>query len=97
MNIVCLDMEGVLVPEIWIALSDGRDRMRALVTRDSLTPDQIRELIDFAIANNGITRARQTIQTLAQTAAQTLTAAFPDSPARTNLLALLTHILARHK
>ena len=76
---------------------EGRDRMRALVTRDNLTPDQIRELIDFAIANNGITRARQTIQTLAQTAAQTLTAAFPDSPARTNLLALLTHILARHK
>ena len=25
MNIVCLDLEGVLVPEIWIAFAEARD------------------------------------------------------------------------
>ena len=29
MNIVCLDLEGVLVPEIWIAFAEANDQRRA--------------------------------------------------------------------
>ncbi|MDE6536365.1 MAG: polyprenyl synthetase family protein [Muribaculaceae bacterium] len=76
---------------------EGRDEMLALVSRDSLTADEIRRLIDFALANDGISRARQTIETLAQKAAETLTAAFPPGAAREHLLALLRHILSRTK
>ena len=27
MNIVCLDLEGVLVPEIWIAFAEARESL----------------------------------------------------------------------
>lgn len=75
----------------------GREEMLALVNRDSLSPDEIRRLIDFAITNNGISRAHQTIEILADKAAETLCSAFPESPARENLIALLRHILSRSK
>lgn len=42
MNIVCLDMEGVLVPEIWIAFAEetGIDELR-LTTRDEPDYDKL--------------------------------------------------------
>ena len=42
MEIVCLDLEGVLVPEIWIELADvtGLDELRA-TTRDVADYDQL--------------------------------------------------------
>ena len=47
MEIVCLDLEGVLVPEIWIAFAEktGIDELR-ITTRDE--PDY-RKLMDFRI------------------------------------------------
>ena len=38
MNIVCLDMEGVLVPEIWIAFSEATARTMEKSTPPSPPP-----------------------------------------------------------
>lgn len=76
---------------------EGRGEMLALVSRDSLTDSEIRRLIDFTLANDGIARAHQTIAQLAAQADATLRAAFPPSQPRTHLLALLRHILSRTK
>lgn len=90
---VTLPLLSVLLnPEI-----PGVDAMRALVSRDTLSADEIRSLIDFAIKNGGIEYARATNERLARRAADTLTEAFPPSPARESLLTLLDHILSRRK
>ena len=41
MNVVCLDMEGVLVPEIWIAFAEALTRMDNFLT--NLRKKQARE------------------------------------------------------
>ena len=48
MNIVCLDMEGVLVPEIWIAFAEatGIEELKK-TTRDEPDYDKLMELTDW--------------------------------------------------
>lgn len=48
MNIVCLDMEGVLVPEIWIAFAKetGIDELK-LTTRDEPDYDKLMQYLSL--------------------------------------------------
>lgn len=90
----------VTLPLLSVLLDEsisGREEMLALVSRDSLSGEEIRRLIDFAKANGGIERAHETNSRLAVRAEEVLTRAFPDSPAREMLLGLLRYILARRK
>ena len=57
MNIVCLDMEGVLVPEIWIAFAEesGIPELKR-TTRDEPNYDKLMEyrLAGIFVLGNGI-------------------------------------------
>ena len=55
MNIVCLDMEGVLVPEIWIAFSEvtGIPELRK-TTRDEPNYDKLMEYRINILKENGL-------------------------------------------
>ena len=57
MNIVCLDMEGVLVPEIWIAFAEesGIPELRR-TTRDEPDYDK---LMRFRTPSAALTRCRE--------------------------------------
>jgi phosphoserine/homoserine phosphotransferase len=54
-NIVCLDLEGVLIPEIWIALADatGIDELRA-TTRDEPDYDKLMRFRLGVLEKNGL-------------------------------------------
>ncbi len=89
----------VTLPLLSVLLRDdiaGVDEMRALVTREQLTADEIARLTDFAISNGGIDYARKTMERLAAEGTETLRSAFPDSDIDA-LLNLLTYILHRSK
>lgn len=90
----------VTLPLLSVLLRDdapARDTMLALVAKDNLNADEINRLTQYAIANGGIEYAREKMNGLAAEAAEALSAAFADSPARNALLALLDHILLREK
>lgn len=70
------------------------DRMTALARRESLTPAEVSELIEFAIENGGIDYAYATMNRLRDEAAALLNR-FPDSDARRALLALIDFIIVR--
>lgn len=55
MNIVCLDLEGVLVPEIWIDFADltGIDALRA-TTRDIADYDELMRMRLDTLARHGL-------------------------------------------
>ena len=55
MEIVCLDLEGVLVPEIWIAVADstGIDALRA-TTRDIPDYDELMKRRLALMDENGL-------------------------------------------
>lgn len=90
---VTLPLLSVLLrPEV-----EGCSQMKALLQRDILSPQQISSLIAFAIDNGGIDYARHTNLRLAHRATEILCSAFPNSPVRANLLALLDHTLHRSK
>lgn len=72
-----------------------RDEMLALLAREQLTAADISRLTAYAIANGGIDAARAKMQELADEADEALSRAFPDTPARRNLRALLLHVLSR--
>lgn len=74
-----------------------RDRMKALVAKEQLSTEEIETLTSYAIANGGIEAARKTMESIAAEARNVLCAAFDDTPARADLLALLNHILYRSK
>ncbi len=74
-----------------------RDRMLALIAKDSLTTDEISCLTDYAIANGGIDYARAKMQTLANEAVAAIDSAFGPSETRNALHSLLTHVLHRSK
>lgn len=65
MNIVCLDLEGVLVPEIWIAFSEASNipELR-LTTRDEPDYDKLMKyrLATLNQHNLGITEIQNTIE-----------------------------------
>lgn len=75
----------------------GQAEMRALVSRENLTTEEIQRLTSWAVANGGIDDAREAMASLAAEARAALTAAFPPSDVRAALLALLDHILTRKK
>lgn len=70
------------------------DRMTALARRESLTPAEVSELIEFAIENGGIDYAYATMNRLRNEAAALLDR-FPDSDARRAMLALIDFIIVR--
>jgi len=90
----------VTLPLLSVLLRDdapARDMMLALVAKDNLNTDEINRLTQYAIANGGVEYARKKMKCLAAEAAEALTTAFADSPARNALLSLLDHILLREK
>ena len=66
MNIVCLDMEGVLVPEIWIAFSkaSGIDELK-LTTRDEPDYDKLMKYRIAILKEHGL-GLREIQETIAQ-------------------------------
>jgi len=89
----------VTLPLLSVLLRDdiaGVDEMRALVTREQLSTDEIACLTDFAITNGGIDYARKTMERLATEGTEALCRAFPHSDLDP-LLNLLTYILHRSK
>lgn len=89
----------VTLPLLSVLLSpqpvEGLDEMLALVAKENLTDAEIARLTRFAIDNGGIEAARRDMQQLADEATRALTDAFPDTPARSLLLSILSHILSR--
>ena len=75
----------------------GRDRMLALLSKDSLSTEEIAVLTKYAIDNGGIDYSREKIQQLADAAARALDAAFDDCEARRALHNLLLHVIHRSK
>lgn len=69
--------------------------MLALSRREQLTSDEVDTLMAYAVDNGGIDYARSVMERLHDEAAAELTAAFPDSPARSSLLELLTYVIRR--
>lgn len=74
-----------------------RDKMLALIAKDSLTGEEISCLTGYAIANGGIEYAQAKMQTLAAEAEAALNAAFAPSETLDALHSLLTHVLHRSK
>ena len=74
-----------------------RDRMLALLSKDSLSTEEIAVLTKYAIDNGGIDYSREKIQQLADAAARALDAAFDDCEARRALHNLLLHVIHRSK
>ena len=70
MNIVCLDLEGVLVPEIWIAFAEasGIPELK-LTTRDEPDYDKLMKYrLDILKKNGiGINEIKKTIDTFSPT------------------------------
>lgn len=67
MNIVCLDLEGVLVPEIWIAFAQASGILELkLTTRDEPDYDKLMKYrLDILKKNNiGINEIKKTIDTI---------------------------------
>lgn len=75
----------------------GRDSMLALISKDSLTDDEIKRLLTYAIDNGGIDYARRKMQQLADSADAALDAAFEPGETRSALNLLLNHVLHRSK
>ena len=67
MNIVCLDLEGVLVPEIWIAFAEATNILELRrTTRDEPNYDKLMKYrIDILEKNNlGLKEIQETISTI---------------------------------
>lgn len=75
----------------------GRGKMLALLSKDSLSDDEIRSLTAYAIENGGIDYARNKLADLASQAEAALDGAFEDSEARRALKQLLHHVIHRSK
>lgn len=90
----------VTLPLLSVLLRDDLDQcgqMKALLCHNELQPDQIQQLIAFAIDNGGIEYAHEVNSRLAEQAQAILCDAFADTPQRARLLTLLHHILHRTK
>ncbi len=77
--------------------SPNRESMLALISKDSLTTDEINRLMTYAIENGGIEYSRRKMQELADEADSALDAAFAPSETRSALHRLLHHVLHRSK
>ncbi len=75
----------------------NRETMLALISKESLTTDEINRLLDYAIENGGIDYARRKMQQLADEADSALDAAFAPGETRSALHRLLNHVLHRSK
>lgn len=88
----------ITLPLLSVLLDDSlpdHDRMLALATSDTMTPDVVETLTAYAIDNGGISYARSVMGRLAGEARDGLCAVFQPSETRTALLDLLDHILTR--
>lgn len=74
---------------------EEHDRMVDLARKELLTPEEITELIDYAVNNGGIEYAYQTMQRLKEEACQLLNEHFPASEARDAFVSLIDFIINR--
>ena len=92
--------EGKITLPLLYALANGdpakRDAMIELSRKESLSENDITELIEYAKDNGGIKYAKETMQRLRDEAAEIL-ATFPTSETTESLLAMLDYIITREK
>lgn len=92
--------EGKITLPLLYALANGdtakRDAMIELSRKESLSENDITELIEYAKDNGGIKYAKETMQCLRDEAAEIL-ATFPTSETTESLLAMLDYIITREK
>lgn len=74
---------------------EENDRMRRLVRQEFLSPQEVAELIDYAVAHGGIDYAYAEMERLRDRAVELLEANFADCPARQALCALISFIITR--
>lgn len=74
---------------------EEHDRMVELARKELLTPEEITELIDYAVNNGGIEYAYQTMQRLKEEACALLNEHFPASETRDAFVSLIDFIINR--